>query len=66
MTFCILVVLLVTRFWRLHSSVPDQVQEAYARKAEENQHTHQDSRRGNDQIPVLFRPLYIETNNRQL
>jgi hypothetical protein len=45
---------------------PDQVQEAYAREAEENQHTHQDSRRGNDQIPVLFIPLYIETSNRQL
>jgi hypothetical protein len=66
MTFCILVVLLVTRFWRSHSSVPDQVQEAYAREAEENQHTHQDLGRGNDQIPVLFMPLYIETKNRQL
>jgi hypothetical protein len=33
---------------------PDQVQEAYAREAEENQHTHQDSGRGNDQIPLLF------------
>jgi hypothetical protein len=66
MTFYILVVLLVTRFWKSHYSVPDQVQEAYARKAEENQHTHQDSGRGNDQIPVLFMPLYVETNNRQL
>jgi hypothetical protein len=66
MTFYILVVLLVTRFWRSQYSVPDQVQEAYAREAEENQHTQQDSERGNDQIPVLFMPLYVETNNRQL
>ena len=66
MTFYILVVLLVTRFWRSQYSVPDQVQEAYAREAEENQHTHQDLERGNGQIPVLFMPLYIDTNNRQL
>jgi hypothetical protein len=37
----------------------DQVQEAYVRKAEENQHGHQGpgshySGGGNDQIPALF------------
>ncbi len=52
------------------NSQPDQVQEAYAREAEENQHTHQDSGShysggGMTRYHYCLWPLYIETNNRQ-